>query len=92
MKYKQLMFNMGYYLASVILLAAQHPYRQVSTLTLELFSPRLQEQAFDPYETLSQDILSKDFHEHFDNLMARSTAGLYFQVRCPNLPETHLTC
>lgn len=44
-------------------------------------SPWKQEQAFDPYETMSQDILSKDFHEHFTNLMARSTAGLYFQVR-----------
>lgn len=44
-------------------------------------SPRRQEQAFDPYETMSQDILRKDFHEHFNNLMARPTAGLYFQVR-----------
>lgn len=43
--------------------------------------PRPQEQAFDPYETMSQDILSRDFQEHFNNLMARSTAGLYFQVR-----------
>lgn len=42
--------------------------------------PRPQEQAFDPYETMSQDILSRDFQEHFNNLMARSTAGLYFQV------------
>lgn len=51
-----------------------------TTLTPEGFSPRQQEQAFDPYETMSQDILSKDFHEHFNNLMARPTAGLYFQV------------
>lgn len=29
---------------------------------------------------MSQDILRKDFHEHFNNLMARATAGLYFQV------------
>lgn len=43
--------------------------------------PLPQEQAFDPYETMSQDILSRDFQEHFNNLMARSTAGLYFQVR-----------
>ncbi|XP_031703158.1 son of sevenless homolog 2 isoform X1 [Anarrhichthys ocellatus] len=43
------------------------------------FEDLAEEQAFDPYETLSQDILSKDFHEHFNNLMARSTAGLYFQ-------------
>eukprot|EP00064_Thunnus_orientalis_P014775 superscaffoldBa00002621_g14822 len=43
------------------------------------FEDLAEEQAFDPYETLSQDILSKDFHEHFNNLMARPTAGLYFQ-------------
>uniref|UniRef100_A0A8C9YD62 Son of sevenless homolog 2 (Drosophila) n=1 Tax=Sander lucioperca TaxID=283035 RepID=A0A8C9YD62_SANLU len=43
------------------------------------FEDLAEEQAFDPYETLSQDILSRDFHEHFNNLMARSTAGLYFQ-------------
>lgn len=30
---------------------------------------------------MSQDILRKDFHEHFNTLMARPTAGLYFQVR-----------
>lgn len=51
------------------------------TLTPAFLSPPKQEQAFDPYETMSQDILSKDFHEHFTNLMARPTAGLYFQVR-----------
>lgn len=33
---------------------------------------------------MSQDILRKDFHEHFNNLMARPTAGLYFQVRAWN--------
>ncbi|XP_077476708.1 son of sevenless homolog 2 isoform X2 [Stigmatopora argus] len=43
------------------------------------FEDLAEEQAFDPYETLSQDILSKDFHKHFNNLMARPTAGLYFQ-------------
>ncbi|XP_023807385.1 son of sevenless homolog 2 isoform X2 [Oryzias latipes] len=43
------------------------------------FEDLAEEQAFDPYEILSQDILSKDFHEHFNNLMARSTVGLYFQ-------------
>uniref|UniRef100_H3DPU3 Son of sevenless homolog 2 (Drosophila) n=1 Tax=Tetraodon nigroviridis TaxID=99883 RepID=H3DPU3_TETNG len=43
------------------------------------FEDLAEEQAFDPYETMSQDILSKDFHEHFNNLMARPTAGLYFQ-------------
>lgn len=43
------------------------------------FEDLAEEQAFDPYETLSQDILNKDFHEHFNNLMSRPTAGLYFQ-------------
>ncbi|KAK7904045.1 hypothetical protein WMY93_016652 [Mugilogobius chulae] len=43
------------------------------------FEDLAEEQAFDPYETLSQDILSKDFHEHFNNLMSRPTVGLYFQ-------------
>lgn len=43
------------------------------------FEDLAEEQAFDPYETLSQDILNKDFHEHFTNLMFRPTAGLYFQ-------------
>ncbi|XP_072222142.1 son of sevenless homolog 2 [Leuresthes tenuis] len=43
------------------------------------FEDLAEEQAFDPYETLSQDILSKDFHEHFNSLMARPTVGLYFQ-------------
>lgn len=55
--------------------------KKALTLPPELFSPCQQEQAFDPYETMSQDILSKDFHEHFNNLMARPTAGLYFQVK-----------
>lgn len=40
---------------------------------------------------MSQDILRKDFHEHFNNLMARPTAGLYFQVRVwDGLPLDHL--
>uniref|UniRef100_A0A8D3AHH0 Son of sevenless homolog 2 (Drosophila) n=1 Tax=Scophthalmus maximus TaxID=52904 RepID=A0A8D3AHH0_SCOMX len=43
------------------------------------FEDLAEEQAFDPYETLSQDILNRDFHEHFNNLMARPTVGLYFQ-------------
>uniref|UniRef100_A0A8C6U255 Son of sevenless homolog 2 (Drosophila) n=1 Tax=Neogobius melanostomus TaxID=47308 RepID=A0A8C6U255_9GOBI len=34
------------------------------------FEDLAEEQAFDPYETLSQDILNKDFHEHFNNLMS----------------------
>uniref|UniRef100_A0A8K9X294 Son of sevenless homolog 2 (Drosophila) n=1 Tax=Oncorhynchus mykiss TaxID=8022 RepID=A0A8K9X294_ONCMY len=43
------------------------------------FEDLAEEQAFDPYETLSQDILSRQFHEHFSSLMARPTVGLYFQ-------------
>lgn len=39
-----------------------------------------QEQAFDPYETLSQDILSKEFCQHFNSLMSRPTVALHFQV------------
>uniref|UniRef100_A0A8C5F3N7 Son of sevenless homolog 2 (Drosophila) n=1 Tax=Gadus morhua TaxID=8049 RepID=A0A8C5F3N7_GADMO len=43
------------------------------------FEDLAEEQAFDPYETLSQDILNKNFHEHFNSLMSRPTVGLYFQ-------------
>uniref|UniRef100_A0A3Q0RLX9 Son of sevenless homolog 2 (Drosophila) n=1 Tax=Amphilophus citrinellus TaxID=61819 RepID=A0A3Q0RLX9_AMPCI len=43
------------------------------------FEDLAEEQAFDPYETLSQDILSGKFHSHFNNLMARPTVCLYFQ-------------
>uniref|UniRef100_A0A6Q2XR33 Son of sevenless homolog 2 (Drosophila) n=1 Tax=Esox lucius TaxID=8010 RepID=A0A6Q2XR33_ESOLU len=43
------------------------------------FEDLAEEQAFDPYETLSQDILSRQFHEHFSSLMARHTVALYFQ-------------
>ncbi|KAM9355338.1 son of sevenless homolog 2 isoform 1-T2 [Pholidichthys leucotaenia] len=43
------------------------------------FEDLAEEQAFDPYETLSQDILNGDFHVHFNELMARPTVGLYFQ-------------
>lgn len=50
-------------------------------LRLVLFCMCVQEQAFDPYETLSQDILGGEFHSHFNSLMARPTVGLYFQVR-----------
>uniref|UniRef100_A0A8C2QWP1 Son of sevenless homolog 2 n=1 Tax=Capra hircus TaxID=9925 RepID=A0A8C2QWP1_CAPHI len=39
----------------------------------------LTEQAFDPYETLSQDILSPKFNEHFSKLMARPAVALHFQ-------------
>ncbi|CAB1335640.1 unnamed protein product [Coregonus sp. 'balchen'] len=38
------------------------------------FEDLAEEQAFDPYETLSQDILSRQFHEHFSSLMARPTS------------------
>lgn len=80
--------------ANVCILSCEHSrchsdriVTQVWTLTPDLFSPCEQEQAFDPYETMSQDILSKDFHEHFSNLMARPTAGLYFQVRVSYRPS-----
>ncbi|XP_030627632.1 son of sevenless homolog 2 isoform X2 [Chanos chanos] len=43
------------------------------------FEDLAEEQAFDPYETLSQDILSKQFQEHFSNLMTRPTVALHFQ-------------
>ncbi|XP_036397648.1 son of sevenless homolog 2 [Megalops cyprinoides] len=43
------------------------------------FEDLAEEQAFDPYETLSQDILSRQFHEHFNNLMARPAVALHFQ-------------
>lgn len=43
------------------------------------FEDLAEEQAFDPYETLSQDILSPKFHEHFSKLMARPAVALHFQ-------------
>ncbi|KAK3573971.1 hypothetical protein QTP86_034116 [Hemibagrus guttatus] len=43
------------------------------------FEDLAEEQAFDPYETLSQDILSKEFHDHFSNLISRPTVALHFQ-------------
>ncbi|XP_062851740.1 son of sevenless homolog 2 isoform X2 [Trichomycterus rosablanca] len=43
------------------------------------FEDLAEEQAFDPYETLSQDILSKEYHDHFTNLMSRPTVALHFQ-------------
>ncbi|XP_037757297.1 son of sevenless homolog 2 isoform X1 [Chelonia mydas] len=43
------------------------------------FEDLAEEQAFDPYETLSQDILSPRFHEHFNNLMAKPAVALHFQ-------------
>uniref|UniRef100_A0A8B9LHS1 Son of sevenless homolog 2 (Drosophila) n=1 Tax=Astyanax mexicanus TaxID=7994 RepID=A0A8B9LHS1_ASTMX len=43
------------------------------------FEDLAEEQAFDPYETLSQDILRREFHDHFSNLMSRSTVALHFQ-------------
>ncbi|XP_058846528.1 son of sevenless homolog 2-like [Acipenser ruthenus] len=43
------------------------------------FEDLAEEQAFDPYETLSQDILSRQFHEHFSSLMARPAVALHFQ-------------
>ncbi|KAJ4920532.1 hypothetical protein JOQ06_022665, partial [Pogonophryne albipinna] len=56
------------------------------------FEDLAEEQAFDPYETLSQDILSKDFHEHFNNLMACSTAGHYFKTeKDPDVERLYLS-
>ncbi|KYO31338.1 son of sevenless-like protein 1 isoform B [Alligator mississippiensis] len=43
------------------------------------FEDLAEEQAFDPYETLSQDILSPRFLEHFNNLMAKPAVALHFQ-------------
>ncbi|XP_076156775.1 son of sevenless homolog 2 [Alosa pseudoharengus] len=43
------------------------------------FEDLAEEQAFDPYETLSQDILSREFQEHLNGLMARPTVALHFQ-------------
>uniref|UniRef100_A0A2K6TTA2 SOS Ras/Rho guanine nucleotide exchange factor 2 n=1 Tax=Saimiri boliviensis boliviensis TaxID=39432 RepID=A0A2K6TTA2_SAIBB len=43
------------------------------------FEDLAEEQAFDPYETLSQDILSPEFSEHFSKLMARPAVALHFQ-------------
>uniref|UniRef100_A0A673N2H4 Son of sevenless homolog 2-like n=1 Tax=Sinocyclocheilus rhinocerous TaxID=307959 RepID=A0A673N2H4_9TELE len=43
------------------------------------FEDLAEEQAFDPYETLSQDILSKEFCQHFNTLMSHPTVALYFQ-------------
>lgn len=43
------------------------------------FEDLAEEQAFDPYETLSQDILSKEFCQHFNTLMSRPTVALHFQ-------------
>ncbi|KAM9063403.1 son of sevenless homolog 2 isoform X2 [Sarcophilus harrisii] len=43
------------------------------------FEDLAEEQAFDPYETLSQDILSPQFHEHFNTLMAKPAVSLHFQ-------------
>uniref|UniRef100_A0A6I8NGX4 SOS Ras/Rho guanine nucleotide exchange factor 2 n=1 Tax=Ornithorhynchus anatinus TaxID=9258 RepID=A0A6I8NGX4_ORNAN len=43
------------------------------------FEDLAEEQAFDPYETLSQEILSADFHDHFHNLMSKPAVALHFQ-------------
>ncbi|XP_043930223.1 son of sevenless homolog 2 [Protopterus annectens] len=43
------------------------------------FEDLAEEQAFDPYEILAQDILSPLFHEHFNNLMAKPSVALHFQ-------------
>ncbi|XP_072345912.1 son of sevenless homolog 2 [Scyliorhinus torazame] len=43
------------------------------------FEDLAEEQVFDPYEVCAQDILSPQFHEHFNNLMSRSPVAFYFQ-------------
>lgn len=43
------------------------------------FEDLAEEQAFDPYETLSQDILSPKFQEHLNTLMAKQVVALHFQ-------------
>ncbi|KAG2457882.1 SOS2 protein, partial [Polypterus senegalus] len=43
------------------------------------FEDLAEEQAFDPYETFSQDILSRQYHEHFSNLMAKPAVAHHFQ-------------
>ncbi|XP_072285052.1 son of sevenless homolog 2 [Pyxicephalus adspersus] len=43
------------------------------------FEDLAEEQALDPYETLSQDILATQFQEHFNHLMAKPNIPLYFQ-------------
>ncbi|XP_021057426.1 son of sevenless homolog 2 isoform X1 [Mus pahari] len=43
------------------------------------FEDLAEEQAFDPYETLSQDILAPEFNDHFSKLMARPAVALHFQ-------------
>uniref|UniRef100_A0A2K6F6Y7 SOS Ras/Rho guanine nucleotide exchange factor 2 n=1 Tax=Propithecus coquereli TaxID=379532 RepID=A0A2K6F6Y7_PROCO len=52
-------------------------FREAFLSDRKLFKPS--EQAFDPYETLSQDILSPEFNEHFSKLMARPAVALHFQ-------------
>uniref|UniRef100_M4AJM7 Son of sevenless homolog 2 (Drosophila) n=1 Tax=Xiphophorus maculatus TaxID=8083 RepID=M4AJM7_XIPMA len=42
------------------------------------FEDLAEEQAFDPYETLSQDILGKKFNEHFHEMMQRQTVRQHF--------------
>ncbi|XP_010002657.1 PREDICTED: son of sevenless homolog 2 [Chaetura pelagica] len=51
------------------------------------FEDLAEEQAFDPYETLSQDILSPQFHEHFNNLMAKPAVALHFQSTAEGFKE-----
>nr|XP_056707620.1 son of sevenless homolog 2 [Euleptes europaea] len=51
------------------------------------FEDLAEEQAFDPYETLSQDILSPQYHEHFNNLMAKPAVALHFQLIADGFKE-----
>ncbi|XP_042193902.1 son of sevenless homolog 2 isoform X2 [Callorhinchus milii] len=43
------------------------------------FEDLAEEQVFDPYEICAQDILSSQFHEHFNNLMSRPAVAFYLQ-------------
>ncbi|XP_028854735.1 son of sevenless homolog 2 isoform X2 [Denticeps clupeoides] len=51
------------------------------------FEDLAEEQAFDPYETLSQDILCREFQEHFSNLMARPSVAKHFQNVAPGFKD-----
>ncbi|XP_069495078.1 son of sevenless homolog 2 [Ambystoma mexicanum] len=51
------------------------------------FEDLAEEQAFDPYETLAQDILSPKFQEHFNNLMAKPAVALHFQLIAEGFKE-----
>ncbi|XP_053553616.1 son of sevenless homolog 2 [Bombina bombina] len=51
------------------------------------FEDLAEEQAFDPYETLSQDILAAEFQDHFNNLMTKPAVAQYFQSKGEGFKE-----